>query len=319
MELNKDTIVEMYYRMNLARHFEEKVAWFFARGMVHGTTHLSVGQEASGVASCMALEEGDLVSATHRGHSQVIGFGLDINKITAELLGKETGYCNGKGGSMHIADIEAGNLGANGIVGGGYSISVGAALTQQYLKTEKIVLCFAGDGSTNEGNFHESLNLASVWKLPVIFYIENNLYGMSTPIEKHMNIKDIADRAKAYGIPGVVIDGNNAIEVFESVKKAGEHVRSGKGPVLIESKTYRWLGHSKSDAQAYRTKEEVEEWKQKDPIKRLREYMLENDLLTEEEIVETEQRATNDMEAAVEFAKSSPEPAIETVTDDVYA
>ncbi|MFZ7131541.1 MAG: thiamine pyrophosphate-dependent dehydrogenase E1 component subunit alpha [Eubacteriales bacterium] len=319
MALNKETLLEMYYRMNLARHFEEKVAWFFARGMVHGTTHLSIGQEASGVASCMALKKGDLVSATHRGHSQVIGFGLDINRITAELLGKVTGYCKGKGGSMHIADVDAGNLGANGIVGGGYSISVGAALTQQYLKTGKVVLCFAGDGSTNEGNFHESLNLASVWKLPVIFYIENNLYGMSTPIEKHMNIKDIADRAKAYGIPGVVIDGNDAVEVFEAVEKAAEVVRSGRGPVLIESKTYRWLGHSKSDAQAYRTKEEVEEWKKKDPIKRLREYLLTNKIANEKEIVEREEKSSQDLESAVEFAMNSPEPAIETVTDDVYA
>ncbi|MFZ7121470.1 MAG: thiamine pyrophosphate-dependent dehydrogenase E1 component subunit alpha [Eubacteriaceae bacterium] len=319
MALNKENVLEMYYRMNVARHFEEKVAWFFSRGMVHGTTHLSVGQEASGVASCMALEKGDLVSATHRGHSQVIGFGLDINRITAELLGKETGYCKGKGGSMHIADVENGNLGANGIVGGGYSISVGAALTQQYKKTKKIVLCFAGDGSTNEGNFHESLNLASVWKLPVIFYIENNLYGMSTPIEKHMNIKDIADRAKAYGIPGIVIDGNDAIEVYEAVEKAAEHVRSGKGPVLIESKTYRWLGHSKSDAQAYRTKEEVEEWKSKDPIRRLRQYILENKIASENEIVEVEDKSQKTMDEAVEFAKNSPEPSLESVTEDVYA
>ncbi|HCX64192.1 MAG TPA: pyruvate dehydrogenase, partial [Eubacteriaceae bacterium] len=199
MALTKETLMEMYLRMNHARFFEEKVAYFFSRGMVHGTTHLSVGQEASGVASCMALSEGDMVSLTHRGHSQAIGFGLDINKMMAELLGKETGYCKGKGGSMHIADIENGNLGANGIVGGGYCISTGAALTQQYQKTGKIVMTFAGDGSVNEGTFHEALNLASVWKLPVIFYIENNLYGMSNPISKSMNIKDIADRAKAYG------------------------------------------------------------------------------------------------------------------------
>lgn len=319
MDLNKEMLLEMYYRMNLARKFEEKVAWFFARGMVHGTTHLSVGQEGSAVAACMALDKGDLVSATHRGHSQVIGFGLDINRIVAELLGKETGYCKGKGGSMHIADVENGNLGANGIVGGGYSISCGAALTQQYKKTGKIVLCFAGDGSTNEGNFHESLNLASVWKLPVVFYIENNLYGMSTPIEKHMNIKDIADRAKAYGIPGVVIDGNDVVEVYEAVQKAAEHARSGKGPVLVESKTYRWLGHSKSDAQAYRTKDEVEEWKGKDPILRLHNYMLENQIAAEDEINSIEDKSIKDLETAVQFAMDSPEPPIESLTEDVYA
>lgn len=319
MDLSKEILLEMYLRMNEARLFEDKVAWLFARGMVHGTTHLSIGQEASGVASCMALEKGDLVSATHRGHSQVIGFGLDLNRITAELLGKETGYCKGKGGSMHIADVENGNLGANGIVGGGYSISVGAALTQQYKKTGKVVLCFSGDGSTNEGNFHESLNLASVWKLPVIFFVENNLYGMSTPIEKHMNIRDIADRAKSYGIPGIVIDGNDAIEVFETVQKATEYCRSGKGPVMIESKTYRWLGHSKSDAQAYRTKEEVEEWKSKDPIKRLRDYLLENQIVSEDEVIEVEENAKKAMDDAIEFAINSPEPPIESVTEDVYA
>ncbi|MPW27283.1 pyruvate dehydrogenase [Alkalibaculum sp. M08DMB] len=319
MALTKETLLEMYFRMNEARFFEEKVAWFFARGMVHGTTHLSIGQEASGVASCMALKKCDLVSATHRGHSQVIGFGLDLNRITAELLGKETGYCKGKGGSMHIADIDSGNLGANGIVGGGYAISVGAALSQQYLKTGRVVLCFAGDGSTNEGSFHESLNLASIWKLPVIFYIENNLYGMSTSIDKHMNIKDIADRAKSYGIPGIVIDGNDAIEVYETIEKAAEHTRSGKGPILIESKTYRWSGHSKSDAQAYRTKEEVEEWKAKDPIKRLRKYMIENEIASEEELNKVEENAATALEEAVEFAINSPEPKVETVTDDVYA
>lgn len=319
MAITKETLVEMYLRMNEARLFEEKVAWFFSRGMVHGTTHLSIGEEASGVASCMALGEGDLVSATHRGHSQVIGFGLDLNRIQAELLGKATGYCKGKGGSMHIADVENGNLGANGIVGGGYSISVGAALTQQYKKTGKVVLCFSGDGATNEGSFHESLNLASIWKLPVIFFVENNLYGMSTPIEKHMNIKDIAERAKSYGMPGIIVDGNDAIEVYETVQKATEYCRSGRGPVLIESKTYRWLGHSKSDAQAYRTKEEVNEWKQKDPIKRLRKYMIENNIVTETEVDEIEARAQKALDDSVEFAINSPEPAIETVLEDVYA
>jgi len=319
MSLSKETLMEMYLRMNHARIFEEKVAYFFSRGMVHGTTHLSVGQEASEVASCMALEDGDLASLTHRGHSQAVGFGLDINKMMAELLGKETGYCKGKGGSMHIADIHNGNLGANGIVGGGYCISVGAALTQQYQKTGKLVLCFAGDGSANEGTFHEALNLASVWKLPVIFFIENNLYGMSTPISKHMNITDIADRAKAYGIPGIIVDGNDPIEVYETVSKAAEGVRSGKGPVLIESKTYRWLGHSKSDAQAYRTKDEVQQWKEKDPIARLKKFMLENKIATAEEIEAVEQQARTNMEKAVEFANDSPEPPVESVTEDVYA
>ncbi len=315
----KEKMVEMYKRMNEARSFEEKVSFFFARGMVHGTTHLSVGEEASGVASCMALEAYDLITSTHRGHSQVIGKGIDLNKMMAELLGKATGYCKGKGGSMHIADIKAGNLGANGVVGGGHGIAVGAALTQKLKKTGKIVLCFFGDGAANEGSFHEAVNLASIWRLPVIFFCENNFYGMSMPLSKHMNIKDIVKRAEAYGIPGYIVDGNDAVAVYRKVKEAAEYVRSGKGPVLIESKTYRWLGHSKSDANVYRTKEEIVEWKKKCPLKRFRAYLLKEEILTEEEADAIERKAKEDIEKAVEYANNSPEPPIGTLLEDVYA
>lgn len=319
MDIEKGILTEIFKRMNEARCFEEKVSYFFARGMVHGTTHLSVGEEASGVASCMALDDGDLITSTHRGHSQVIGKGIDLNKMMAELLGKATGYCKGKGGSMHIADVEAGNLGANGVVGGGHGIAVGAALTQLMKKTGKVVLCFFGDGASNEGSFHEAVNLASVWKLPVIFFCENNLYGMSVPMSKHMNIKDIATRADAYGIPGYIVDGNNAVEVYKMVKQAAQYTRSGKGPVLIESKTYRWLGHSKSDANVYRTKNEIEEWKQKCPIKRLKAYLIENEILEKEEINEIQKKAKEDIEKAVEFANNSPNPSLDTIIEDVYA
>lgn len=319
MTISKEILLEMYKRMNHARDFEEKVSWLFARGLVHGTTHLSVGEEASGVASCMALHDDDLVTSTHRGHSQVIGKGIDLNRMMAELRGKYTGYCKGKGGSMHIADVESGNLGANGVVGGGHSIAAGAALTQKYKKTGKIVLCFFGDGAANEGSFHEAINIASVWKLPVIFYCENNLYGMSVPISKSMNIESIAERASSYGIPGYSIDGNNAIEVYEKIKEVSEYVRSGKGPVLVESRTYRWLGHSKSDAQAYRTKEELESWKKKCPIKFLRNYLIENKIANAEELDAIEIKAKQDIEDAVKFAENSPEPPIETLTEDVYA
>lgn len=318
-DISKDTLLEMYKRMNEARAFEEKVSYFFARGMVHGTTHLSVGQEASGVASCMALKEDDYITSTHRGHSQVIGKGIDLNKMMAELLGKHTGYCKGKGGSMHIADVEAGNLGANGVVGGGHGIAVGAALTQKMKKTDKIVLCFFGDGASNEGSFHEALNLASVWKLPVIFFCENNLYGMSVPQHKAMNIENIADRAVSYGIPGYVIDGNNAIEVYTKTKEVAEYVRKGSGPVLIESKTYRWLGHSKSDAQVYKDKEEEAEWKKRCPIKYLRNYLIENKIATEKELDRIEVDAYEAIEKAVEFANNSPNPPLEILTEDVYA
>ena len=319
MDIKRETLTEIFKRMNEARCFEEKVSYFFARGMVHGTTHLSVGEEASGVASCMALDDGDLITSTHRGHSQVIGKGIDLNKMMAELLGKATGYCKGKGGSMHIADVEAGNLGANGVVGGGHGIAVGAALTQLMKKTGKVVLCFFGDGASNEGSFHEAVNLASVWKLPVIFFCENNLYGMSVPMSKHMNIKDIATRGDAYGIPGYIVDGNNAVEVYKMVKQAAQYTRSGKGPVLIESKTYRWLGHSKSDANVYRTKNEIEEWKQKCPIKRLKAYLIENEILKKEEINEIQKKAKEDIEKAVEFADNSPNPSLDTIIEDVYA
>ncbi len=319
MTISKDILIEMYKRMNEARAFEEKVSYFFARGMVHGTTHLSVGEEASGVAPCIALNHDDYITSTHRGHSQVIGKGIDLNKMMAELLGKVTGYCKGKGGSMHIADVDAGNLGANGVVGGGHGIAVGAALTQKLKKTGKIVLCFFGDGAANEGSFHEALNLASVWKLPVIFFCENNLYGMSVSIDKHMNIKDIAKRADSYGIPGHIVDGNNAIEVYGKVKEVSEYVRGGNGPVLIESKTYRWLGHSKSDANVYRTKEEINEWKKKCPIKRLRVYLIKEEIATEKELEAIEKRAKDDIEKAVEFANNSENPSLGILTEDVYA
>lgn len=219
---------------------------------------------------------------------------------------------------MHIADLKSGNIGANGVVAGGYPLSCGAALSQKYNKTGRVVLCFAGDGSTNEGNFHEALNLASVWKLPVIFFIENNGYAMSTPIEEHMNIENIAERAVSYGIPGMTIDGNNVLEVFEITKKAAEFARSGKGPVLIESLTYRYNGHSKSDRQLYRTQEEVAEWKKKDPILRLRGYLLGHELFSEEDLVHLEKGAKESVEYAAKYALHSPEPSLDTLLKDIY-
>lgn len=319
IELSEEILLRMYYKMNQARFFEEKVDYLFARGLVHGTTHLSIGQEATGVVSCLALEKGDLVSLTHRGHSQAIGFGLDVNLMMAEFLGKATGYCKGKGGSMHIADVKNGNLGANGVVGGGLNLSCGAALTQKYKKTGNVVLCFAGDGASNGGNFHESLNLASVWKLPIVFFIENNLYGMSTPVSKHMNIENISDRSAGYDIPGLTIDGNDPFEVYNMTSKALRYARAGRGPVLIEAKTYRYSGHSRSDAQVYRTKEEVAKWREKDPILRLKNYLKDNRVFTDRQIQTMEDEAKKSIENALEFAMESPEPEITTVLDDVYA
>lgn len=318
LDLSKEKLEEMYLKMLYTRNFEEKVAYFFSMGMVHGTTHLYVGEEATAVGACCALDEEDLITSTHRGHGHCIAKGIDLNKMMAEFLGKETGYCKGKGGSMHIADVERGNLGANGVVGGGIPIAVGAGLTTKMKKIDRVVLCFFGDGAANQGSFHEALNMASIWKLPVIFLCENNQYGMSMPLKKHMNIDDISIRAKAYGIEGKSIDGNNVFEVYNTVKSAKDYVKKN-GPILIVSNTYRWLGHSKSDANVYRTKEEINKWKNKCPIKFMRKYLEDNKIFTKEELDALEKKAKEDIEKAVEYAQQSPYPSVDTILEDVYA
>jgi len=319
IELSEEILLRMYYKMNQARFFEEKVEDLLKKEIVDETVYLSKGEEATGVVSCLALEKGDLVSMTHRGHSQAIGFGLDVNLMMAELLGKSTGYCKGKGGSLHIADVLNGNIGTNGIVGGGFTLSCGAALTQKYKKTGKVVLCFAGDGATNEGSFHEAMNLASVWKLPIVFVIENNLYGMSTPISKHMNIENISDRGAAYNIPGLTIDGTDFLEIYDVMTKSLRYARAGRGPVLVEAKTYRFCGHSSDDPQAYRSKEEVQEWQEKDSLFRLKKYLQENRVFTGKQLETIEGEAKSSIEQATEFAIESPVPDITTVLEDIYA
>jgi len=243
---------------------------------------------------------------------------MDINRMMAEFLGKDTGYCRGKGGCMHIADFSKGSLGANGIVGGGLPLAVGAGLTQKYRKSENITVCFFGDGATNEGSFHESLNLASVWSLPVLFVCVNNYYGMSTHVRRAMNIDDIAVRASSYGIPGVTVDGNDILAVYENTLKLKKRVKE-EGPILMVLNTYRWMGHSKSDPQAYRTKEEVQEWKEKCPIARFRTYLIENGHANAEALDALDSQAEADIEAAVEFAETSPEPRVEDILQDVLA
>lgn len=317
-EISKETLQDMYLKMLLTRKFEEKVAYFFSMGMVHGTCHLYVGEEASAAGVCCALDEKDLMTSTHRGHGHCISKGIDLNKMMAELLGKATGLCKGKGGSMHLADIEHGNLGANGVVGGGQPIAVGAGITTRMKKIDRIIVCFFGDGSTNEGSFHESLNLASTWKLPILFVCENNLYGMSTSTKRSMNISDISQRAVSYGIPGKSIDGNNAVEVFEETVKAREYVKEN-GPMLLVCETYRQSGHSKSDANVYRTKDEMAFWKTKDPIILLSKYLVENKYFSEDELVAFDKQTNSQIETAVEFAKSSPYPSMDTIMDDIYA
>ena len=309
---------ELYLKMAQTREFEETAARLFIQGKVHGTAHFCIGEEATGVGVCSALDKEDLITQTHRGHNQGIGKGMDIKRMMAEFLGKETGYCKGKGGCMHIADFSVGSLGANGVVGGGIPIATGSAFSQKYKKSKNITVSFFGDGATNEGAFHESLNLASVWKLPVLFVCTNNYYGMSTSIAKSMNITDISQRASSYGMKGIALDGNDVLKIYEETLKAKKYILEN-GPMLMVLNTYRWMGHSKSDSQIYRTKEEVNEWKKKCPIKRYRKYLISEKLFTEEEVDLMDKQAAADVEEAVKFAENSPEPKIENIFDDLYA
>ncbi|AYB38671.1 thiamine pyrophosphate-dependent dehydrogenase E1 component subunit alpha [Brevibacillus laterosporus] len=318
--ITEQKLVELLHQMWVIRFFDEKVDEFFAKGLIHGTTHLCVGQEATAAGAIAVLQPEDKITSTHRGHGHCIAKGADVNKMMAELFGRETGYCKGKGGSMHIADVDKGNLGANGIVGGGIPIAVGAALTSQMRKLGYVTISFFGDGASNEGSFHESVNMASIWKLPVIFFCENNQYGMSGPVTEMVNIEHIAERSKAYGIPGVVVDGNDLFAVMNAVAEAAERARRGEGPTLIEAKTYRYKGHSKSDAKKYRTREEEMDWrKNRDCIKKLQEVLIEKGLLTQEQAKEIEQQAKKEIEEAVVFAEESPMPSLDTLEEDVYA
>ncbi|GDX21949.1 acetoin:2,6-dichlorophenolindophenol oxidoreductase subunit alpha [Actinomycetes bacterium] len=289
------------------RKFEEAVEDLFGRGMMHGTMHLSIGQEASPTGMCMALTLQDQITSTHRGHGHCIAKGADLTRMIAELLGKEIGYCGGRGGSMHIADVETGNLGANGVVGGGIPIAAGAALASKMMKKGSVSVSFFGDGAMNEGAFHEAANLAAIWKLPMILFCENNKYGMSSSTEKAFALDNLADRGKGYGIPAVNVDGNDVVDVYEQAKIAVERAQSGQGPTLIVAETYRWKGHSRSDKNLYRTKEEIEEWRERDPIPKFTSKIIEAGLMTKEQCDAIAQEATDAIIAAVnESVKAKP-------------
>lgn len=317
--LDDNVKIEMLRKMYEIRHFENEAEQFIIRGMIHGTCHLYTGEEATAVGAIYAINKDDYITSTHRGHGHCISKGADLNIMMSELLGKKTGYCKGKGGSMHIADVNSGNLGANGVVGGSIGIATGAALTCKMKKNGRIVVCFFGDGAANQGIFHGSLNIASIWDLPVIYLCENNVYGMSTPVKEAFNIAKISDRKLAYGIDGLTIDGNNLVEVFNVVSHFAGICRAEGVPVLIESLTYRWGGHSKSDAQVYRTREEVKIWKEKDPIKRYKKILIDGGVLTENEDIKLEKEVIARIKEAVKFALDSPFPAPSEVEDDVYA
>jgi len=309
----------MYKQMLKIRLFEEKVFDLYAQNLVPGTIHLYLGEEAIAVGICTALNKDDYITSTHRGHGHCIAKGAELKRTMAEILGKKTGYCKGKGGSMHIADFSIGMLGATAVVGAGLPIAVGAALSAKLRKTNQVVACFFGEGASNQGTFHESINMASTWHLPVIFVCENNLYAMGTRQSRVMNIENIADRATAYGIPGTVVDGNDVLAVYEATQKAVERARKGEGPTLIECKTYRHKGHSRVDPAKYRPKEEVEEWLAKDPIKRFKQKLLQTSTLTEAEVQQIEKEITVEIEETVKFAMESPYPTPEEALEDVYA
>lgn len=319
-KIPKEKLLHMHRLMLDIRNFDNKVNQMVKKGQVPGMTHFSVGEEAANVGAIAAIGQQDFITSNHRGHGQSIAMEIDLNGMMAEIMGKATGTCKGKGGSMHIADLDNGNLGANGIVGGGMGMAIGAALTQKMKNTGKIVLCCFGDGACNEGTFHETLNLASIWKLPVIFYSINNFYGISTPIKNVINVDYNYQRASAYGIPGHFIeDGNDIVAVYEKMQEAVEYVRNGNGPVLVESVTYRWFGHSTSDPGKYRTKEEVDSWKKKDPIVKFRNYLVDNNLATVQELDELDVQSKAAVEDAVKFALNSPEPSYESAFEDIFA
>ncbi len=319
-QIGESTAREMLNMMILIRAFEEKADELYILGLTHGTMHLSIGQEASAVGASYAVRRGeDYLLNHHRGHGHALSWGSEINLMMAEFLGKENGYCRGRGGSMHIADIERNNLGANGIVAGGIPIAPGVGVSIQLRKTDQLCLCLFGDGAANEGAFHESLNLASIWDLPVIYFCENNQYGMSMSVDRAFNIERISDRACAYNIPGETVDGNDPLAVYDAVFRAAERARAGKGPTLIEALTYRWKGHSKSDPQSYRTRDEVKEWQRKDPIPRFAAVLEGAGMLDEDMLKAMRDEAEQKVDQALAFAEASPEPDIATIMEGVYA
>lgn len=317
--VDKKKLVEMYQKMLEIRLFEEKVFELYGQNLVPGTIHLYAGEEAVAAGVCMNLRKDDYVVSTHRGHGHCIAKGASLDKTMAEIMGKEAGYCKGKGGSMHIADFSVGMLGATAVVGAGIPIATGAGLSIKLRDTDQVVACFFGDGASNQGTFHEGINMAAIWKLPVLYVCENNLYAMGTRQTQVMMIKDVAKRAEAYGITGVTVDGNDAVAVYQAAAEAVERARSRRGPTLIECKTYRRKGHSRWDPATYRPKMEVDEWLNRDPIRRLKKRLLDSASLSEAEAAEVEKSVVDAVETAVKYAIGSPYPSPEEALRDIYA
>jgi acetoin:2,6-dichlorophenolindophenol oxidoreductase subunit alpha len=319
MQIAKEQLLEMYRRMVRIREFELAAIDLFKRGQVKGTVHPYIGQEASGVGVCMALRVDDLIAGTHRSHGHNIAKGADTKKMMAEILGKVTGYCKGRGGSMHIAAFETGSLGALAVVASGIPLAVGAALAFKMRGEDRVAVPFTGDAGCNTGNWHESLNMASIWDLPVVFVLENNHYGVSTNIKDAVNIEDLSIRAQSYGIPGIRVDGFDVVAVYKAAYEAVERARQGGGPTLLVTESYRIEGHYAGEPEVYRSRAEVEEFRKKEPIGHFRHYALENGLLEQAELDTVDQEMKQEIAEAVQFAKDSPAPDFATAMDYIYA
>ena len=322
MQLDKSVLEGMFRKMLEIRYFEEQVNELYKKGIMTSLAHPYIGEEAVAVGACLGLTEEDYITCTHRGHCHLIAKGGELKYMMAEILGKKTGYCQGKGGSMHIADFELGILGANGIVGGGFTIAVGAGLAAKTLNNGRVTICFFGDAATNEGSFHESMNMAGLWKLPVVFVCENNLYGISVSQARHMAITDIANRGSGYGIPGVVVDGMDVLAVHQEVQAAINQARQGEGPTLVECKTYRFSGHHVGDPGngiLYRSKEEMEIWKERCPIKKMEQYLLENNVIDQQAIAKIKGETKQLVAEAHDFALNSPFPEAGELLQGLYA
>ena len=320
-DISNKTLLDMHKRMVRIRHFEEAAGKLMEDGKVPGALHLYVGQEAVAAGVMVHLTNKDQITSTHRGHGHLIAKGGEFNKMYAELYGKATGYCKGKGGSMHICDMDLGMIGANGIVGGGPPIAMGAAFSNKFRKTKDVAATFFGDGASNEGAFHEAANMAALFKLPVLFVCENNGYGEYTSQENHQAVVDVADRAAGYGMPGVVVDGMDAIAVYEAAGEAVARARAGHGPTLLECKTYRYYDHVgvRGMGLKYRSDEEVELWQQRDPIDRLEAHLLEQGISTKRKLENVHKATLKEVEEGIAFAEESPLPEPSALLEDVYA
>ena len=320
MALDANLLKEMYRMMVKIRYFDESANNLYRQDILYGSLHLYIGEEAMAVGVSLNLRQDDFISSNHRGHGHCLAKGGDEKKLMAELLGRVDGYCHGRGGSMHYTDLSKGMLPANGIVAGHFGVATGAALSIQIRKTDQVVVCYLGEGASNQGIFYECLNLAGLWKAPIVYVCENNLYAQWTSAQKTLALPDVALKGAPFGIPGVIVDGNDVIAVYEKAKEAVERARRGEGPTLLEGKTYRWTGHFAGDVGiAYRSKEEIDSWKARCPIQMLKAKMISKKIAQEKELLEIEKEMKQQIEEAVTFAQGSPFPKPEQALEYVYA